>query len=250
MPHFRYFCRPLASPVSTHIQRSNARDVLILHGLEAIIEVSSNLGAFYVGSTTVKITKRYQLGSESPDTIIVYCTSDDLLRDEAFAIERISEILLGMGKKDLQNTRRPPIIDGGESAKQGFVYVKCCSAIAPTAISFVKSQALAVGSINGEKLKLAKQEEEFLREKKSAVEALSMQLAQCSLATSAAQQSFSDMFMAAGQTLDSSTLLARPLLNLIDYKTASLAKLELLLNDDAAILRRTLFEITNSTKNP
>lgn len=232
------------------VHRDNDRDVRILKGgLEAVIELSANIGAFYVGATgRDKISGRYPLATEAPDTLILYYESEDQTRDEAFAILRVGELLKAKGCKPLRNTKPEKIIHE-KAPSAGFVYVKCHKNIAPSAITFSHSMAIAEASISADMARhgeYAKIEEAFSRKKAETLEVLTTQLGKCSLMSpTKQQQNFSDIFSAAEKSLhdafsDEDTTMMRTIVPLIEFKKASMKKLESLLGDDAAFLRRLL----------
>ena len=231
------------------MQRDNVRDVRILQGgLEALIELSSNLGAFYVGQTTQEMTKRYPLPCDAPDTLILYIVSEDMGRDEAFAILRVDELLktktaAAKRCKPLGNSKSEVIIHE-TTAVAGFVYVKCHPCNKPHLESSIQIAKESIIADQKRQAKLGNIEEDFSRKTKETMEALASQLNTLMSPTKSAPD-FTGIFRAAGASMraafpEESVTTARTIGRQIDFKTASMTKLESLLDNDAAFLRSIL----------
>ena len=223
------------------VRRDNWRDVCLLKGgLEAIIELSANLGAYYVGQTGGKITARHALAPEAPDTLILYYETRDMQRDEAFAIMRLGELLKAKGKEPLRN-KRPEKIIHEEQPGEGFVYVKCHKSRAE--ITFSPSIAVAQASIEADKEICVKHKEAFSLKKEKALDSLTAQLGNLNFTNFVGPLDAAEASIIGALPSDNVMALLRTIGPLIDFKTESIEKLKALLSNDAALLRRLLDEI-------
>ena len=218
-------------------------------GLEAVIELSANLGAFYVGSTGQEcVADRHKLASEAPDTLVIFCDSNDVERDEGFAILRVNDLLDARGRPLLKNSILGVIIHENPP-KSGLVYVKCHPCVAPPDISFALSLKTAKRSISKDKERFSQftqREDDFSSKKDEVVKALAKDLAECSLLSPTREQQnvkeyVKDVFSAAERSLTKSIDGVSPpiiceaskIKRLIEFKRSSRKKLKELLRDDA-----------------
>lgn len=249
------------------MHRDNVRDVHMLKGgLEAVIEVAGNLGAFFVGRTVQEsVSDRLKLAAEAPGTLVIYCESSDVKRDEAFAILRVNELLSKRGCRPLFNIQRDmdKAVIHDEVPLKGFVYIKSHwhKRMAPEDASFSSSLAVAEASLAADKVlseKLATFDAAFALKMAEVHEVLIKQLAECSLLSPSAkfaEERISRPFKNAMRSLikfvdDSSPISdakywAEKITPLILFKSESLEKLKVLLKDDAAILRKAIDTIKN-----